>query len=91
MPKIRIIAQPEMRLRIVSKPVGMLKMYAHRGENGLSTYDIAVRNGFVGTEAEWIASFLTVDALTDHVNDPTPHPAYDDISSLQLLFENGLI
>lgn len=25
-----------------------------------------------------------------HVNSPSPHPAYDDIPSLVLLFENGL-
>lgn len=26
------------------------------GENGLSAYDVALANGFVGTEAEWLAS-----------------------------------
>lgn len=30
------------------------------GDNGLSTYELAVLNGFVGTEAEWI------DSLTNH-------------------------
>jgi|JI10StandDraft_1071094.scaffolds.fasta_scaffold2254398_2 hypothetical protein len=30
-------------------------------------------------------------ALTQHVNSETPHPAYDDMQSLTLLFENGLI
>lgn len=30
-------------------------------------------------------------ALLGHINDTTPHPAYDDIPSLVLLFENGLI
>ena len=29
--------------------------------------------------------------LAPHVSDPTPHPAYDDLPSLTLLFENGLI
>lgn len=29
--------------------------------------------------------------LTDHINDLTPHPAYDDIPSLVLVFENGLV
>ena len=29
--------------------------------------------------------------IANHINDPTPHPAYDDIPSLVLLFENGLI
>lgn len=31
------------------------------------------------------------DAMTAHIIDPTPHPAYDDLPSLRLLFENGLI
>lgn len=31
------------------------------------------------------------DDLTTHVQDTTPHPAYDDLPSLVLLFENGLI
>ena len=31
-------------------------------------------------------------ALQEHINSPTPHPAYDDdMPSLKLLFENGLI
>lgn len=30
-------------------------------------------------------------SLAVHVADETPHPAYDDLPSLRLLFENGLI
>jgi hypothetical protein len=30
------------------------------------------------------------DALDDHILSPTPHPAYDDIQSLVVQFENGL-
>lgn len=33
----------------------------------------------------------TADALATHLIDPTPHPAYDDLPSLTLLFENGLV
>lgn len=29
--------------------------------------------------------------LAGHVDDTTPHPAYDDMPSLVLLFENGLV
>jgi hypothetical protein len=29
--------------------------------------------------------------LDDHINSSTPHPAYDDMPSLNLIFENGLI
>jgi len=30
-------------------------------------------------------------ALSTHINSATPHPTYDDLPSLGLLFENGLI
>jgi hypothetical protein len=30
-------------------------------------------------------------AVLDHIADPEPHPSYDDLPSLTLLFENGLI
>jgi hypothetical protein len=30
-------------------------------------------------------------AITDHVNDTSPHPVYDDMPSTTLIFENGLI
>lgn len=30
------------------------------------------------------------EVVERHVNDPTPHPAYDDIPSLRLLFENRM-
>lgn len=29
--------------------------------------------------------------LQAHINDPAPHPAYDTIPNLTLIFENGLI
>lgn len=29
--------------------------------------------------------------LSQHIIDITPHPAYDDMQSLRLLFENGLV
>jgi hypothetical protein len=30
-------------------------------------------------------------ALETHIDSATPHPVYDDLPSLNLLFENGLI
>jgi hypothetical protein len=30
-------------------------------------------------------------AIQTHVDSSTPHPAYDDMPSLSLLFENGLV
>lgn len=46
---------------------------------GLSAYQIALANGFVGTEAEWL------EELKAEV------PAYEDLPSFSLLFENGLV
>lgn len=34
---------------------------------------------------------VTQQQLQDHINDPLPHPVYDDIPSLTLLFENRLV
>lgn len=34
---------------------------------------------------------LDTSAINNHIDDTTPHPAYDDTPSLTLLFENGLI
>jgi hypothetical protein len=39
---------------IIAKPVNATS--GQNGSNGLSAYDIAVNNGFVGTETEWLAS-----------------------------------
>ena len=35
-----------------------------KGERGYSSYEIAVKNGFVGTEQDWLATIGTVSALT---------------------------
>jgi len=32
-----------------------------------------------------------LEELSSHINNETPHPAYDDMQSLTLLFENGLV
>ena len=47
------------------------------GENGLSAYQIAVNNGFVGTEAQWLASLKGAkgDAGTNGTNGWSPRLA----------------
>lgn len=45
-------------LRIVTPPSNTVKVVA-RGATGLSAYQIAVNGGFVGTEAEWLASLAS--------------------------------
>lgn len=60
------------------------------GATGASAYEFAVSEGFEGTEQEWLGQ-LGSTLVNSHRADLTPHPAYDDLPSLNLLFENGLI
>ncbi len=39
----------------IATPVELAKQL-YKGDNGLSAYEVAVANGFVGTEAEWLLS-----------------------------------
>lgn len=36
-------------------------------------------------------TIATSTGLVNHVLDAAPHPAYDDLPSLRLLYENGLV
>ena len=47
------------------------ELHGVRGERGYSTYDIAVRQGFEGTEAEWLAS-LKAEYASEAVAAVTP-------------------
>jgi hypothetical protein len=76
---------------ITSRPEASVGVSALRGEQGLSAYEVALANGFVGTEQDWLDSIMTQDDLAAHVNSESPHPHYDDLPSLTILFENGLI
>lgn len=87
---IRIVREPETVLTVVSKPASPVSVYYAKGDRGASTYEIALAHGFVGTEQEWLDTLMTIDDLEGHINDETPHPHYDDLPSLTLLFENGL-
>lgn len=88
---IEVSAPKSPRVSLQPRPSAVIGVNFVRGAAGKSAYQSAVDNGFVGTEAEWIDSLLTEDDLTAHINDATPHPTYDDLPSLNLLFENGLI
>lgn len=48
--------------------------------------------GLLERQGDGIVRPVTRDAvLAPHIAAPEPHPAYDDLPSLRLLFENGLI
>ena len=34
----------------------VINLEAHSGKNGISAYEVAVKNGFVGTEEDWLLS-----------------------------------
>ena len=54
-------------------------MQALRGAPGPSAYEVAVANGYQGTQAQWLASL-------------TPPPAAEtEVPDLTLIFENQLI
>lgn len=49
----------------------------------------------VRTLEETVASLVAEGAgsagLQNHIDSPAPHPVYDDLPSLKLIFENGII
>lgn len=73
------------------RPEVSVGVSALRGEQGLSAYEVALANGFIGTEQEWLDSLAATEELNAHIASQNPHPAYDDLPSLNLLFENGLV
>lgn len=42
-------------------------------------------------EATEVTAEVLAGALVDHINSPAPHQAYDDLPSLTLIFENGIV
>ena len=56
-------------------PTGESPLYqGPEGPQGLSAYDVAVKNGFVGTEVEWLASLATggyVPSYTHYQMEPS--------------------
>lgn len=57
-------------------PVSVVTVAGEKGISGKSAYQVAVDNGFVGTEAEWLASIDGAAAITAHVAASDPHPQY---------------
>lgn len=45
-----------------------------------------------GSGTDMVAVQVMIDAaVAEHVQADLPHPAYDDLPSLRVLFENGLV
>lgn len=62
------------RIEVLDERVEILEV-SEPGINGSSAYELAVANGFVGSEVDWLESLKS----------------YDDLPSFTLIFENGLI
>ena len=62
------------------------------GENGLSAYEIAVQNGFVGTESEWLASLKGkdgIDGISPEISDfATTEYVEERLSEILVILEN---
>jgi hypothetical protein len=64
-----------------------------KGEVGIETDTdrIKVGNGIDPWNSRPYADASVLSSLEAHVDSETPHPAYDDMPSLTLIFENGLV
>lgn len=64
---VRVSSSPEVRIVRLAYP-GL------RGVRGLSAYEVAVENGFVGSESEWQASLRGEPGLPRAITVPYPRP-----------------
>lgn len=57
---ITAIVQPpsNLEVQIVSQPLLTTSSITKTGPEGLSAFEIAVRNGFSGTEEQWLESLI---------------------------------
>ena len=60
----RISGQVGTHKDLIVQIKGSLQGKAAGGKDGLSAYEIAVKNGFEGTEQEWLASLNGKDGYT---------------------------
>lgn len=76
------VSTPLVRVVGVTKVVGPTGPAGPQGDAGDPEHVGAAVTAYMQEHSDAV--------LAPHVNDPEPHPAYDDIPSLTLLFENGL-
>ena len=59
------------------------------GENGLSAYEIALKNGFIGTESEWLSSLKGKDGTSPEVSEFATTEYVDArLSEILVILEN---
>lgn len=69
----------------------LLNLILAAGEPGLEKDTGKFKIGDGRTPWRNLPYFGNVGLLDEHINDPTPHPAYDDGPSLLLLYENAKV
>lgn len=52
-------------------PDKIVEVYKGYSKPGLSAYEIAVKNGYVGTEQDWLASLIGGVVITSGSAEPT--------------------
>lgn len=92
---------PGLNLGLVAVPPGTptapAPVYAKGVPGGVAALDadgnVVDANGNVvsGGAGSGVSRTEVTNLLSAHSVDPTPHSAYDDLPSLRLLFENGLV
>jgi len=81
--------QPPVQLStgLTPGPVNPLQPYA----SGDTAVAVPGPPGPPGTPVDTVTPIELADAIEDHRAEPTPHYAYDDMPSLTLIYENGLV
>lgn len=82
------ITLPEVKTEVdatIKKVDFNLEIAGQRGKQGLSAYEIAVKNGFIGTEQEWLdslkaESYQPYDSVYEFPNIGSPKIIYVDAS-----------
>lgn len=79
-----IITQAPQSSVIVTETVNSLVSVKDIGPQGLSAYQVAVSNGFIGTEQQWI------DSLTGNQSDIVITKAQNELANVVINFTNRL-
>lgn len=78
---IKVVAPSTPKLSVSQNAASSVGVFIARGDRGP-----AGPQGLQGPPGP-----MDTTAINAHIADPTPHPSYDDLPSLTLLFENGII
>lgn len=86
----RIVVTGQQRIEVADRTVNVINSW-----NGVAVISAGPQGppgvqGLQGPPGQDAETQID-DVMYGHVNDPTPHPAYDDMPDLTVILENGLI